>query len=126
MVRNFFEMFLRARQALEFSHSQDPQRTRGRRIGLLFNRMRLGWLLRSRWRGRASNELAAGIVAPGMNDQLLNELLGIGGEESLRIPGGGHPSPDRRLALNQRHSTDPLARNQRGGRDHRDPIPFSG
>jgi len=24
MVRNFFEMFLRARRALEFSHSQDP------------------------------------------------------------------------------------------------------
>jgi hypothetical protein len=27
MVRNFFEMFLRARRALEFSHSQDPKRT---------------------------------------------------------------------------------------------------
>src|SRR5262249_5892802 len=27
MVRNFFEMFLRARRALEFSHSQDPRRT---------------------------------------------------------------------------------------------------
>ena len=27
MVRNFFEMFLRARRALEFSHSQDPTRT---------------------------------------------------------------------------------------------------
>jgi hypothetical protein len=27
MVRNFFEMFLRARRALEFSHSQDPYRT---------------------------------------------------------------------------------------------------
>ena len=27
MVRNFFEMFLRARRALEFSHSQDPQET---------------------------------------------------------------------------------------------------
>jgi hypothetical protein len=27
MVRNFFEMFLRARRALEFSHSQDPFRT---------------------------------------------------------------------------------------------------
>jgi hypothetical protein len=26
MVRNFFEMFLRARRALEFSHSQDPER----------------------------------------------------------------------------------------------------
>ena len=26
MVRNFFEMFLRARRALEFSHSQDPKR----------------------------------------------------------------------------------------------------
>src|SRR5215831_21176673 len=26
MVRNFFEMFLRARRALEFSHSQDPNR----------------------------------------------------------------------------------------------------
>ena len=25
MMRNFFEMFLRARQALEFSHSQDPK-----------------------------------------------------------------------------------------------------
>jgi hypothetical protein len=28
MVRNFFEMFLRARRALEFSHSQDPSRHR--------------------------------------------------------------------------------------------------
>jgi hypothetical protein len=27
MVRNFFEMLLRARRALEFSHSQDPERT---------------------------------------------------------------------------------------------------
>src|SRR5262249_30220768 len=27
MMRNFFEMFLRARRALEFSHSQDPQRS---------------------------------------------------------------------------------------------------
>jgi hypothetical protein len=27
MVRNFFEMFLRARRALEFSHSQDPKPT---------------------------------------------------------------------------------------------------
>jgi len=27
MVRNFFEMFLRARRALEFSHSQDPTAT---------------------------------------------------------------------------------------------------
>src|SRR5262249_57069031 len=27
MVRNFFEMFLRAQRALEFSHSQDPSRT---------------------------------------------------------------------------------------------------
>jgi len=27
MVRNFFEMFLRARRALEFSHSQDPELT---------------------------------------------------------------------------------------------------
>src|SRR5262249_51732355 len=28
MMRNFFEMFLRARRALEFSHSQDPKRTK--------------------------------------------------------------------------------------------------
>jgi len=27
MARNFFEMFLRARRALEFSHSQAPERT---------------------------------------------------------------------------------------------------
>ena len=27
MLRNFFEMFLRARRALEFSHSQDPTET---------------------------------------------------------------------------------------------------
>jgi hypothetical protein len=27
MVRNLFELFLRARRALEFSHSQDPQPT---------------------------------------------------------------------------------------------------
>jgi hypothetical protein len=27
MVRNFFEMFLRARRALEFSHSQDQKLT---------------------------------------------------------------------------------------------------
>jgi hypothetical protein len=30
MVRNFFEMFLRARRALEFSHSQDPERSSAR------------------------------------------------------------------------------------------------
>jgi hypothetical protein len=27
MMRNFFEMFLRARRAPEFSHSQDPKPT---------------------------------------------------------------------------------------------------
>jgi hypothetical protein len=26
-MRNFFEVFLRARRALEFSHGQDPNRT---------------------------------------------------------------------------------------------------
>src|SRR5262245_9209065 len=70
-----------------------------------------GWLLRSQWRG-AANELAARIVAPGIGDQLLDELLGIGSEESLRIPGSGQPSPDCRTALSQRRSPDPCARNQ--------------
>ena len=37
MVRNFFEMFLRARRALEFSHSQDPQRSIGTQFAVLHN-----------------------------------------------------------------------------------------
>jgi hypothetical protein len=32
MMRNFVEMFLRVRQALEFSHGQDPKRTRAGRF----------------------------------------------------------------------------------------------
>jgi hypothetical protein len=36
MVRDFFEMFLPARRALEFSHSQDPKRT-------------LGWIRRTKF-----------------------------------------------------------------------------
>jgi hypothetical protein len=32
MVRNFFEMFLRARRALEFSHSQGHEQTFGQHL----------------------------------------------------------------------------------------------
>jgi hypothetical protein len=37
MVRNFFEMFLRARRALEFSHSQDPSATSAANFAVTHN-----------------------------------------------------------------------------------------
>jgi len=44
-----------------------------------------------------------------MSNQLLDELFGIRGVKSLRIPRGGHPSPDRGSALNQGRGVDALA-----------------
>lgn len=76
-MHNFSEMFLRARQALEFSYDQDLKWT-----------LTMDYLTGSLGRGQrrsASGELATRMVAMAIAHELLRELLSIGTEESLRI-----------------------------------------
>jgi hypothetical protein len=57
-----------------------------------------------------------------MGRERADELLRIGRQEPLRIPGDVRPAADRRAAVDQRHGTDEAGRHARIGRKDRDPI----
>ena len=72
--------------------------------------------VRFHWPGqrrRTPDEIAAGIVAAAVGDDLRDELLGVWRQEPLRIPGDHRPPSDRCPAVNQRHGTNNATRHLR-------------
>src|ERR1700674_1904177 len=80
-------------------------------------------LLRPRQRWRASREVAVRIRSRGIDHELLDEILGVGSQEPLWMPGDRLPSSDRCPAEEQRDGANLSAGDQHTRGNHRDPVP---
>jgi hypothetical protein len=63
------------------------------------------------------------VDAPGVDQQLLDESLGVRSQESARVPGDAHPSTYWYPALDKRHGPDARARDLGIGGEDREAVP---
>jgi hypothetical protein len=67
-------------------------------------------------------KFSTGVVSPAIPREFIDELLGINGQEPLRLPCDPQPAADSCAALQEWNAANVTGRNDDGGRDHRDTI----
>src|SRR5262245_54760575 len=82
-------------------------------------------MLRPRRRWRTTDEIAPWVIASAICHQLIDKLLGVRGQQSLRIPRYAEPLPDRPSSLHQWQGANAIRNDDRRGND-RNAIPDLG